>query len=136
MSYTKKVVKWEQCASQHAGTTVQDLLESENNNVLDILSRQLQVPKDRVFSIMNIYGDIERLQEMPILARKQPKEEVINTPDGKTLLTKSTFYVDPYVSPSALLISKMDKLDGETIEQIYVMCDLYNRPKMIRFITV
>lgn len=136
MSYTKKVVKWEQCKTQYSGERILDLFESQDKNVLDILSRQLQVPKEKVFSIMNIYGDIERIKEVPILARKQPKQEVINTPDGKTLLTKSTFYVDPYVSPSALLISKMDKLDGETIEQIYIMCDLYNKPKMIRFITV
>ena len=33
-------------------------------------------------------------------------------------------------------ISKLDKLDGETVEDVYVMCDLYNKPKLLRFITI
>lgn len=87
--------------------------------------------------IMDEYGDIVRtLKSGGILARKQPHESVIEGPGGKALLTKSIFYVDPKVEPQALMIAKMDKLDGETIEQIYVMCDRSNNPKMIRFITV
>lgn len=87
-------------------------------------------------SIMDIYGDISRKASIIILARKQPHEEVITTNDGKTLLTKSIFYVDPAVEPNALSIEKMDKLDGETVIQKYIMCTINNKPKMVRYITV
>ena len=82
------------------------------------------------------YGDISRPVEVTILARKQPHESVIKTTDGKEILSKSYFYVDPKVEPHALDINKMDKLDGELVMQKYVMCDLHGKPKMIRFITI
>lgn len=87
-------------------------------------------------SIMNEYNDIYRSTSVTILARKQPHEDVIKTTDGKEILTKSYFYVDPKIEPHALDIEYMDKLDGETVMQKYIMCDLHNRPKMVRFITV
>jgi hypothetical protein len=87
-------------------------------------------------SIMNEYGDVTRPTSVTIKARKQPHEEVIKTADGKEILTKSYFYVDPKIEPHALDIKYMDKLDGETVMQKYIMCDLSNKPKMVRYITV
>jgi hypothetical protein len=87
-------------------------------------------------SIMNEYGDLTRPIEVTLLVRKQPHEEVIKTSDGKEILTKSYFYVDPKIEPHALDIKYMDKLDGETVMQKYIMCDLHNKPKMVRYITV
>lgn len=87
-------------------------------------------------TIMNEYNDVVHNSGVTILARKQPREDVIKTNDGKEILTKSYFYVDPKIEPRALEINYMDKLDGETVMQKYIMCDLHNRPKMIRFITV
>lgn len=85
---------------------------------------------------MNEYGDVTRPTSVTIKARKQPHEEVIKTSDGKEILTKSYFYVDPKIEPHALDIKYMDKLDGETVMQKYIMCDLSNKPKMVRYITV
>lgn len=87
-------------------------------------------------SIVNEYGDIVRTAAVDIIARKQPHEEIITTSDGRQLLTKNIYYVDPKVEPNAFSIKYMDTLDGEAIMQVYEMCDLYNRVKMIRFITV
>lgn len=87
-------------------------------------------------SIVDEYGDITRQEAKYIIARKQPHEEVYQDSNGRELLTKSYFYVDPNVEPNALSINKMDTLDGETIVSIYQMCDLYNNIKLIRFITV
>ena len=87
-------------------------------------------------SIMDEYGDLIRPTEVILLARKQPHEEVIKTSDGKEILTKSYFYVDPKIEPHALDIKYMDKLDGETVMQKYIMCDLHNKPKMVRYITI
>lgn len=86
--------------------------------------------------IENIYGDIQRNAPIAIKARKQPHQEVVKTSEGREVLSKTIYYVDPKIEPNALAISRMDKLDGETIEQKYVMCDLQNRPRMVRFITV
>lgn len=82
------------------------------------------------------YGDMQYVAVQSIKARKQPKQEIVKTAEGKELLSRSYFYVDPHVEPSALEIDKMDKLDGELIVARYVMCDLQNRPKLIRLITV
>lgn len=87
-------------------------------------------------SIMNEYGDVTRPTSVTIMARKQPHETVLRTADGKELLTKSYFYVDPRIEPNALSIEKLDKLDGETVMEKYIMCDLSNKPKMVRYITV
>ena len=87
-------------------------------------------------TIMNEYNDIVRKEDVIILARKQPHEEVLKTSDGKEILTKSYFFVDPKIEPNALSIEKMDKLDGETVMQKYIMCDLHNKPKMVRYITI
>lgn len=87
-------------------------------------------------TIVNKYGDIVHKASVNIIARKQPHEEVLNDADGKIYLTKSIYYVDPVVEPNAGNIHKYDKLDGELIVNIYEMRDLYNRIKMIRFITV
>lgn len=82
------------------------------------------------------YGDVNRPSSIVIKARKQPHQDIIKTSDGRELLSKHIFYVDPYVEPNALSIEKMDQLDGETIEHIYDMCDLSNKVRMRRFITV
>lgn len=87
-------------------------------------------------SIVNEYGDIVRQAVVTIIARKQPHAEVIQDANGREYLTRSYFYVDPATEHNALSIEKMDKLDGETIISIYEMCDLQNKVKMIRFITV
>lgn len=87
-------------------------------------------------SIVDEYGDIVRESAVTIIARKQPHQHVIKTGDGRELLARSIYYVDPKVEPNAMSIAKMDTLDGELIEEIYVMCDLHNIPKMVRFITV
>ena len=82
------------------------------------------------------FGDMPYGPVQNIKARKQPKQEIIKTSEGKELLSRSYFYVDPAIEPQALEIEKMDKLDGELIVEKYVMCDLRNRPKMVRFVTV
>lgn len=107
MSYTHANVSWEACAS----------LDDDGN-------------------ILNRYGDIEYEEPVDIIARKQPHNEVINGEGGKIYLSKSIYYVDPNVESNASEIRKYDKLDGEMIINIYEMRDLYNRIKMIRFITV
>lgn len=84
----------------------------------------------------NSYGDVLYKPAVSILVRKQPKQELIKTSDGRELLSRSIFYVDPKTVLRANAIKRLDKLDGETIESIYVMCDRMNRPKMYRFITV
>ena len=86
-------------------------------------------------SSQDTYGDMQYASPRTIKARKQPKQEIVKTPEGKEMLSKSYFYVDPKVEPAALEISSMDTLDGELIVARYVMCDVANRPKMVRFIT-
>lgn len=82
------------------------------------------------------YDDVSYSPVIKISARKQPRQELIRTPDGRELLSRSIFYVDPKIEAVAASIKRLDKLDGEKIEAIYVMCDLLNRPKMYKFITV
>ena len=84
----------------------------------------------------NAYNDALFGQAVTISVRKQPKQELIKTSDGRELLCRSIFYVDPKVEPNAAQIKRLDKIDGERVEDTYVMCDRGNRPKMYRFITV
>lgn len=82
------------------------------------------------------YGDMTYFPPKEVAVRKQSKQEIVKTSEGKELLSKSYFYVDPRVEPNAFEISKMDKLDGELIVDKYVMYTLFGKPKMLRFITV
>lgn len=141
MSYTNKKVVWEKCKDYNISIEEWESLTDARGKILeDYLNDILRVSKPEVNeygdTIMDEYGDIKRPEVVIVLARKQPHEEVLRTPNGKELLTKSYFYVDPRIEPNALKIKHMDKLDGETIINRYVMCDLHNRPKMIRFITI
>jgi hypothetical protein len=86
--------------------------------------------------VADTWGDIVRDAPIKIVARKQSKQQVIKSSNGQELLSKSIYYVDPKAEPNAMKISKLDKLDGETVEDVYVMCDLYNKPKLLRFITI
>lgn len=125
MSYTNKKITWEQCSTNVTKTVPSEDLSTNERRVVNNYE-----------TIENIYGDISRPLSKTILARKQPHEQVIRTTDGKEVLTKSYFYVDPRVEPNALSIEKMDKLDGETVMEKYVMCDLSNKPRMVRYITI
>lgn len=89
-----------------------------------------------VHGAQNDFGDMSYAVSQTVKARKQPKQEIVKTAEGKEILSRSYFYVDPFTEPKALEISKMDKLDGELVVERYVMCDLANRPKMVRLITV
>ena len=82
------------------------------------------------------YGDIEHPECRTVKVRKQCKQEIVKTAEGRELLSRSYFYVDPHVEPAASDIGEMDRLDGELIVSKYAMCDIRNKVKMIRFITV
>ena len=86
-------------------------------------------PQDR-------YGDTEYQPVQMIRARKQPLHEIVQDSEGKSYLSKSIYYVDPAVEPKAFLIGEMDKLDDELILKSYQMCDLFNKVKLIRFVTI
>ena len=86
--------------------------------------------------ICNLYGDTENIEEVQITARKQPHEEVLTLEDGKTVLTRNIYYVEPSREPNAFSILKYDLLDGEKIINIYKMMDLMGNCKLIRFITI
>ena len=85
---------------------------------------------------INAYNDVQFAEAVNIFVRKQPKQELIKTSDGRELLCRSIFYVDPKIEPNASKIKRLDLIDGEKVEDTYVMCDIMNRPKMYRFITV
>lgn len=85
---------------------------------------------------INAYNDVQFAGAVNIFVRKQPKQELIKTSDGRELLCRSIFYVDPKIEPNASKIKRLDLIDGEKVEDTYVMCDIMNRPKMYRFITV
>ena len=87
-------------------------------------------------SAQDDYGDMQYVAAQAVKVRKQPKQEIVKTAEGKELLSRSYFYVDPRVEPNAFEIDKMVKLDGELVVARYVMCDIRNKPKLIRFITV
>lgn len=139
MSYTNKKVTWEKCNN---GTDTEVYLEDANGKILTdknykTLVAQITEPVNEYGdSIMDEYNDIYRPTVMDVMVRKQPHEEVLKTSDGKEILTKSYFYVDPKIEPHALDIKYMDKLDGEIVMQKYIMCDLHNKPKMVRYITI
>ena len=139
MSYTNKKVAWEKC---NDGSDTEVYLEDADGKILIdkdskyLLAQMSGAVNEYGDSIMDEYNDIYRPTIMDITDRKQPHEEVIKTADGKEILTKSYFYVDPKIEPHALDIKYMDKLDGETVMQKYIMCDLSNKPKMVRYITV
>ena len=145
MSYTQKKVSWEQCY-RGAEQTSPYLRDSINRFIVgaegaritlktnDTIEYQINEYGDVV--VENEYGDVSRKSPVQVWVRKQPHEDVITTAEGKTILTKSIFYVDPTIEPNALNIRYMDKLDGETVFQKYVMCTRSNKPRMVRFITV
>lgn len=145
MSYTQKKVSWEQCYrdAEKGSSYLKDsisrfIIGAEGANITlktkDAIEYQINEYGDVVLE--NEYGDISRKPSVQVLVRKQPHEDVITNSEGKTILTKSIFYVDPNVEPNALNIRYMDKLDGETVFQKYVMCTRSNKPKMVRFITI
>lgn len=141
MSYTNKKVTWEKCYTGSEESDYTILLDAngdilEDVNLLTLITSYEQPVDMYGDSIENTYGDISRREPIMIKARKQPHESVLRTADGKELLTKSYFYVDPRLEPNALSIAKMDKLDGETVMERYIMCDLSNKPKMVRYITI
>lgn len=81
----------------------------------------------------NEFGDMQYLPAVGVKARREDREELVRTAEGKEVLSKHIFYVAP---PEGLLIEEADKLDGELIASKYVMRRLSGKPKMIRFITV
>ena len=85
---------------------------------------------------VDMYGDITRKQPTSIEARKQPKQALVKIADGRELLSKTIYYVDPLREVNALSIEEQDKLDGEIVVQKYVMCNLQNKPRMVRLVTV
>lgn len=82
------------------------------------------------------FGDYTYADPVLVRARKQHKQTVIKTSDGRELLSEGTYYVEVGVEPNALQIAANDKLDGYSIEQRYVMSDLANEPVMIRLVVV
>lgn len=146
MSYTQKKVNWEQCNRVPSNNEEIEFLDDVALRTLDSDDpgdqNQLIVPVKENYNEYgdqikeNEYGDISRKPPVQVLVRKQPHEDVITTSEGKTVLTKSIFYVDPTIEPNALNIKYMDKLDGETVIQKYVMCTRSNKPRMVRYITV
>lgn len=87
-------------------------------------------------STQNTFGDMSYSESVFIKARKQPVQQIVKTAEGKEELSKHYFYVDPSIEKKALEIKNMDKLDGELIVDTYKMCDLNNKVRMVRFITV
>lgn len=122
MSYTSQKVAWKACSSNPIENKYGDI---EYNK--DILCS-----KTTICGLCKVGSNLS----LSILARKQPMSKVFKTGDGRELLAKTVYYVDPYEEPKALEIKKMDRLDGELIEDIYIMVDLANKPRMLRFITV
>lgn len=106
MSYTNAHVSWQGCIREN-GTPKQDA-----------------------------YGDMQYLEAETIRARKQPMQELVRTADGREYLSRSIYYIDPRVSPQATQVQAQDKLDGELVIDTYVMCDLRNRPRMVRARTI
>jgi hypothetical protein len=85
---------------------------------------------------VDIYGDQTYGESsIEILARKQPKSELIKRSDGSDVISKTVYYIDPNQYPDALNIQRLDKLDSEIVEDIYIMVTLQGKPKMIRVYT-
>ena len=127
MSYTFKKVQWEQSVRNYQYTA--------NENTKASNSTYTEETSD-IFSIVDPYNDVSYKEAVSVIARKQPKSEVVKDTNGHEMLSKSVYYIDPSVEHNALSINKMDKLDGELIIDIYVMCNLYNKPRMVRCITI
>ena len=127
MSYTFKKVQWEQSVRNYQHTA------GENTKASN--STYTEETSD-IFSIVDPYNDVSYKEAVSVIARKQPKSEVVKDTNGHEMLSKSIYYIDPSIEHNALSINKMDKLDGELIIDIYVMCNLYNKPRMVRCITI
>ena len=127
MSYTFKKVQWEQSVRNYQHTA------GENTKASN--STYTEETSD-IYSIVDPYNDVSYKEAVSVIARKQLKSEVVKDTNGHEMLSKSVYYIDPSVEHNALSINKMDKLDGELIIDIYVMCNLYNKPRMVRCITI
>lgn len=127
MSYTFKKVQWEQSVRNYQHTA------GENTKASN--STYTEETSD-IYSIVDPYNDVSYKEAVSVIARKQPKSEVVKDTNGHEILSKSVYYIDPSIEHNALSINKMDKLDGELIIDIYVMCSLYNKPRMVRCITI
>jgi hypothetical protein len=127
MSYTFKKVQWEQ--------SVRNYQHAVNENTKASNPTYTEETSD-IFSIVDSYNDVSYKEAVSVIARKQPKSEIVKDTNGHEMLSKSVYYIDPSIEHNALSINKMDKLDGELIIDIYVMCNLYNKPRMIRCITI
>ena len=127
MSYTFKKVQWEQSVRNYQHTA------GENTKASN--STYTEETSD-IFSIVDPYNDVSYKEAVSVIVRKQPKSEVVKDTNGHEMLSKSIYYIDPSIEHNALSINKMDKLDGELIIDIYVMCNLYNKPRMVRCITI
>ena len=127
MSYTFKKVQWEQ--------SVRNYQHASNENIKASNSTYTEKASD-IYSIVDPYNDVDYKEAVSVIARKQPKSEIVKDTNGHEMLSKSVYYIDPSIERNALSINKMDKLDGELIIDIYVMCNLYNKPRMIRCITI
>ena len=95
-----------------------------------------QIVNWQAHGTQDAYGDMQYSEAQSIKARKQPKQDIVKTSDGKELLSKSYFYVKPSAEANAFRIDVMDKLDGELIVSKYEMRTLRGKVKLIRFITV
>lgn len=84
----------------------------------------------------SVYGDYEYSAPVSIIARKQQTEEIVQTTEGKELLSKHVFYVEPNKEPNALFITEMDKLDNELVLKKQTFNNIFNEPKLLKFITV
>lgn len=124
MSYTSQKVVWDKCLDEPIVDAYGDIAHSSDSTVRCGLS-----------SICDKIVVGAPAPMISIVARKQPKTLVFKTTDGRELLARSIYYVDPYVEKNAMLIKRMDKLDGELVEDVYVMMDFSNKPRMVRFIT-
>ncbi len=84
----------------------------------------------------DVYGDLVYSRGILVVARKQPKNRIVVTSGGKEVLCKSVYYIDPKKSPDVEKIKRFDLLDDELIEDVYIMCNLVNKPTLYRFITI
>jgi hypothetical protein len=84
----------------------------------------------------SIYGDQVYGINVSLKARKQPANELVRTSSGREVYYKNTYYIDPKQYPEALKIERLDKLDGDLVEDIYIMNTLAGKPKMIRVRTI
>lgn len=84
----------------------------------------------------SIYGDQVYGTNVTLKARKQIVNELVRTSSGREVYYKNIYYIDPKQYPKALKIERLDKLDGDLVEDIYVMNTLAGKPKMIRVRTI